>query len=57
VPTTGTYYISVKYDPGVLVGYTPSGKPTVTYTFKTQVNGVEVLTSWASVNLVFKKGA
>jgi hypothetical protein len=56
VPTSGTYYIGIKYDPDTLVGFQPTGTPTVTYTFKTFVNGVEVPTSWASINLVYKKG-
>jgi uncharacterized repeat protein (TIGR01451 family) len=57
VPTSGTYYIGIKYDPNTVVGYQPTGTPTVTYTFKTFINGVEVPTSWASINLVYKKGA
>jgi uncharacterized repeat protein (TIGR01451 family) len=36
---TGTYYISIKYDPGVLVGAAlPTPYPTVPYTFGTYLN-------------------
>jgi hypothetical protein len=55
--TTGaTYYISVKYDPGSLVGQTVgSSKPTSVYTFLTYINGTVVLTSQDAVNVKFKQ--
>ena len=49
------YYVSIKYNPGSLVGQKLFGaKPTVKYTFKTLLNGTEILTSWDSVNVVAK---
>jgi hypothetical protein len=36
----GTYIIQIKYNPNSLVGTTVTGKPTVTYTFTTKLNGV-----------------
>ena len=51
--TPGDYYISIKYDPGTLVGQTVNGnpKPTNTYTFTTWINGSAVPTSSDSVNV------
>ena len=50
--TTGaTYYISVKYSPGTLVGQQFSGSPTNVYTFLTSINGSAVVSSQDSVNV------
>jgi hypothetical protein len=46
-----TYYVSVKYDPGTLVGQNVAGKPTVTYSFRTLINGAFVFTSLDSLNV------
>jgi hypothetical protein len=61
----GNYIFSVKYAIGSekynattyngLVGYTPKTTPTVTYIFKTLVNGVDNLTGWARQDLVLKR--
>ena len=49
--TTGaTYYISVKYAPGTLVGQ-QFGSPTNVYTFLTSINGSAVVSSQDSVNV------
>jgi len=50
-----TYYFSVKYDTGSVVGFKPSGTPTVKYTFDTFINNVLQSLSTASVNFVPKK--
>ena len=50
-----TYYISIKYDPGSLVGQVvPAGNPTDVYTFVTYLNGSQIIPSWDSVNVKSK---
>jgi hypothetical protein len=49
------YFISVKYDPNSLIGFIPSGKPVVTYTFQTSINGSSIPSSGASLQLTSKK--
>jgi hypothetical protein len=50
-----TYYISIKYDPGTLVGQTvPTSKPTDVYTFVTWINTNQIITSSDSVNVISK---
>jgi hypothetical protein len=46
-----TYYVSVKYDPTSLVGQNVAGKPTVTYSFRTLINGTFLFTSLDSLNV------
>ncbi len=49
------YYLSIKYNPGSLVGQSVKQPyPTASYTFKTLLNGVEITTSWDSVNVTAK---
>ena len=49
------YYLSIKYNPGSLVGQKVSKPyPTTSYTFKTILNGAEIITSWDSVNVTPK---
>jgi len=50
-----TYYISVKYSPGSLVGQSVPQKPTDVYTFLTYRNGVMLSTSQDSVNVKYRK--
>ena len=52
--SSGTYYLSIKYDPSILVGFAPAGTPTVTYLFQTSINGVLQPASGATMNLVKK---
>jgi len=50
-----TYYISIKYKPGSLVGQVvPPSKPTDVYTFVTYLNGSQIIPSWDSVNVKSK---
>jgi hypothetical protein len=50
-----TYYISVKYDPGSLVGQkVPGSKPTDVYTFITWINGTQIILSQDSINVQSK---
>ena len=44
-----TYYLSIKYDPGSLVGENATGKPSPTYTFTTSLNGTLIFTSGDSI--------
>jgi uncharacterized repeat protein (TIGR01451 family) len=52
--TAATYYISIKYDPGSLVGQAVPTKPTNVYTFVTWINGTQIIPSWDSVNVKAK---
>jgi hypothetical protein len=46
------YYLSVKYDPGSLVGTSVSKPyPAATYTYVTYINGAAIIPSWDSVNV------
>ena len=50
-----TYYISVKYDPGSLVGQkVPGSKPTDVYTFITWINGTQIILSQDSIKVQSK---
>ena len=50
----GTYFLSVKYDPTVLVGYAPTGTLVQIYMFQTSVGGILKPESGATLNLVKK---
>ncbi len=54
--TTGAvYYVSIKYNPGSLVGQKLTKPyPTAAYTFVTSLNGVQIIPSWDSVNVTAK---
>ena len=45
------YYVSIKYDPGSLVGQSTPSNPTNVYTFVTSINGAPINTSTDSVNV------
>jgi hypothetical protein len=48
--SAGTYYVSIKYDPGTIVGRSVSPPyPTVTYTFGTFLSGSPYLSSTRTV--------
>jgi hypothetical protein len=49
VTAGSVFYVSIKYDPGSLVGKSAVGKPTVQYTFVSYLNGAQIISSWDSV--------